>query len=198
MKSPFEWNYPEVNLLTKFKYYRFLPTLFAALLGIIIVASPSEEKIGDRLQAVAPIVGLVCAFEIGAAKDYTIRYLAGLSTVHTIKNALPDRGINLRPDGGGNGFPSGHTYSSVYGASFLIRKCSRRLPYIGAIAGLGAGFTALSRVDSGHHTIWQVFFGALFGIAFDVAFRRKSRRRMRNWITSMFSTQNSTPKHEKD
>lgn len=147
----------------------------------VVLVAPNAEKMGDRLQIAVPIVGMVCAFELKDAGQYATRFFLGLGSVHAFKNALPDRGINLRPDGGGHGFPSGHTYAATYGASYIVRQCAERVPYLGPAASLGAAFVGLSRVSSEKHNIWQVISGALFGIAFDMGFRkRRTNKRNQN------------------
>lgn len=150
------------------------------LLGVVAIwvalAAPNSQKIGDRLQYAIPIVGLACSFELKEAGDYFLRYALGLGAVHAFKNGLPDEGINLRPDGGGNGFPSGHTYSATYGASYLVRQCSQRVPYLGTIAAVAASYTAVTRVESGKHSSFQVLFGMIFGVFFDQIFRKNGLR----------------------
>ncbi len=145
----------------------------AALVLIVFsfLAAPNGERTGDRLQYAVPVIGLVCAFEFREAGAYLGRYAAGLAAVHAFKNALPGTGIGQRPDGGTHGFPSGHTYSASYGASYLARQCSKRVPYIGTIGVIGAAFTGASRVEAEKHNVWQVLFGMLFAVFFEQFFR---------------------------
>lgn len=160
-----------------FKNY-FLISIIIGSIAVFAVM-PKTERIGDRIQIALPIAGLVCSFSLKEAGSYFARYVAGLTTVHAFKNALPDSGINLRPDGGGNGFPSGHTFSASYGASYIARQCASKVPYIGPAAVLAAGFTATSRVDAEKHNPWQVLFGALFALFFDRAFQSKASKERR-------------------
>lgn len=155
--------------------------LSACVFSAVIVAMtiPKSERIGDRLQYALPLAGMVCAFDIKDGASYISRYALGLASVHGFKNALPDSGINLRPNGGGNGFPSGHTFSATYGASFMARQCAEKIPYIGPIVALAAGYTATSRVDAEKHNPFQVLFGAIFGLCFDRAFQSTQSRERR-------------------
>ena len=162
--------------------------LISIIIGAIAVFAvmPKTERMGDRLQIVLPIAGLVCAFDIKEAGSYFARFAGGFFTVHAFKNALPDSGINLRPDGGGHGFPSGHTFAASYGASYIVRQCAGKIPYIGPVAVLAAGFTATSRVDAEKHNPWQVLFGAMFALIFDRAFQSsKSRARRKAFFTKI-------------
>ncbi len=156
------------------KYYMQIVLGLAAL--SVLFALPNSQRIGDRLQYAIPIVGLTCSLEFKEAGEYFTRYALGLGAVHLFKNALPDKGINLRPDGGGNGFPSGHTYSAAYGASYIVRKCANRVPYLGTIAAVAAAYTAVTRVESEKHSSFQVLFGMIFGVLFDQIFRKPSMR----------------------
>ncbi len=166
--------------------------LISIIIGAVVVfaVAPKTERMGDRLQFAVPIAGLICAFDLKEAGSYFTRFAAGLSTVHLFKNALPDSGINLRPDGHNYGFPSGHTFSASFGASYIVRQCASKIPYIGTIAVLAAGFTASSRVDAEKHNPWQVLFGAIFALIFDRAFQSSASRarrkavftRVKSWV----------------
>ena len=165
--------------MPSFIKHRFLASVVIGTL-IVALAIPKPEKMGDRLQYVLPIAGFVCSLDVKQAASVTTRYVAGFVSVHFLKNVLPSDGINMRPDGGSHGFPSGHTYAATFGASYIARQCASKIPYIGPIAALGAGFTGASRVDAQKHNPFQVFFGALFGLVFDRAFQSAESRSRRN------------------
>ncbi len=165
-----------LSALRKF-YFQLILLVFGLLLIFVL---PSAERVGDRLQYIVPLIGLTCAFELDEAGEYFGRYAAGLASVHIVKNVAPDQDFAKRPDGGDHGFPSGHTYSATYGASYIVRQCAKRVPYLGTAAAVGAAFTGASRVDAQKHSAWQVFWGMIFGLAFDLGFRtKKSRARVR-------------------
>lgn len=154
--------------------------IIAVLLSLVFSFSPLFERneytsknVGQRLQSAIPTLGLICAFNLNDAPEYAGRFFAGLASVHLVRIALPEEGINLRPDGGSYGFPSGHAYSASFGASYMLRQCAMRLPYIGLAAALGAGFVGASRVEAEKHTSLQVVAGALFAVFFDIAFRKR-------------------------
>ncbi len=154
----------------------------------MLMMFPKSERMGDRLQYALPIAGAACAMDIGDLKEMFGRYATGLATVHIFKNALPDQGLNQRPNGGGNGFPSGHTFSATYGASYLARQCSERVPYLGIGVTLAAGFTAASRAEADKHTAIQVLWGAIFALVFDRAFQSSQARSKRDeWLKKQWS-----------
>lgn len=144
-------------------------------------AESLTEITGDYLQIALPVAGLVCSFGREGVADYFTRFWVHWVAVHGPKNALGDAGINIRPNGGDRGIPSGHTAAAFYGASALARTCVAKSP-LGQMAVWGAAmYTGGSRIEAGAHFLFQVMFGALVGIGADRLF---GRRRLRDpgWL----------------
>ena len=175
--------------------------ILSVILAFIVTLdmSPNTRRMGDRLQYMLPFVASVCALDAGELGRTLGRYTLGYLSAQAFRNGLPQTGINQRPDGGGNGFPSTHTYAAAFGASYIARTCAQRIPYIGTIAIVAAGFTASSRVEHDKHTVWQVLFGAIFALVFDRAFLKRASRnpekktlqRSWNWVRSRIGIKRS-------
>ncbi|PTW47803.1 PAP2 superfamily protein [Rhodovulum kholense] len=157
------------------------PAALSAMLALVLLSAALSEgrarRIGDHLQIALPAAGLVCAATRGQARVYAGRYLLLEAGIKFPKALLGDLPVNLRPNGGGHGFPSGHTAAAAFGASALVAGCLRDSPGAQAVAVMSAGFVGASRIDAGRHTIWQTLAGAVLGwlvatvklIAFDRA-----------------------------
>lgn len=153
-----------------------------AMLALVLAATePRAERYGDNLQIALPILALGCSVLNGEGIEYVGRYLVMFTGVHGTKQLLGDAPINIRPNGGTEGMPSGHTATAVFGASTLVQHCIIGNPAARAAIILAAGFTGASRIDAGKHTIWQVLAGAIWGIFCDMALRKGSR--MRLWLS---------------
>lgn len=153
-------------------------------LALVMLLSPLQsERWGDRFQVALPLMGLGCAIATGGAAEYFLRFVAMEVIVHGTKNGLAETELNRRPNGGYRGMPSGHTAAASFGASALVQNCMRdSLPAQAAVI-IAAGFTGASRIESGHHNIWQVLFGALVGWGTERAFRcRRATRAMRHGL----------------
>lgn len=151
------------------------------LLLTVLVTAPISERYGDRLQVALPLLGLGCTVLTGGTGEYLLRFLALEVVVHGTKNGLGDMDINQRPNGGLQGFPSGHTAAATFGASALVHDCIQASAPAKAVVLIAAGFTGASRIDAGKHTIWQVLAGVLVGWGCERLFRRRPRRLLR-WI----------------
>lgn len=151
------------------------------LLGLLVVAvlltPPRVERYGDTIQIALPVLALLCEANTGSGGEFLARYAAMFTIAHGTKIILGETGMNRRPAGGGEGFPSAHTATAVLGASSLVQGCLRNQPVAQGIVLLAAGFVGGSRIDAGKHDIWQVMAGALLGWGCDRALRRPSRRR---------------------
>ena len=159
--------------------------LLATLALVVASAAPNAERIGDRLQIALPVLGLGCAVLTGGAGEYLLRYGLGTALVHGIRAGLGRRPLNTRPNGGGNGFPSGHSAAAAYGASALVYRCVTKSPLVQGLVIIAAGFTGASRIEAGAHDIWQVLAGVLIGWGSDRLLRRQSPvcRRLRAWLS---------------
>lgn len=152
--------------------------LVVALLGLTVLAGPRmPERIGDRLQVALPLAGWGCAAVNGQAGEYAVRFVAMWLATHGTKHGLGQAAMNIRPNGGDLGFPSGHTSASVFGASSLVQDCVTGNPVVQGVVILSAAFVGASRIEAEKHTIWQVLAGALYGWVGDRALRRPSRAR---------------------
>lgn len=182
---------------------RWRQGIVAGLLGLTVlgvVLSPSTrksvpERIGDQVQVALPMIGWGCSAVNGKATEYAVRFVASWLATHGTKHALGQASINIRPNGGDQGFPSGHTSASVYGASSLVHECVTGSPWVQGVVILSAGFVGASRIEADKHNIWQVLAGALYGWIGDRALRRPSRaraavvrglQRVRGWISAPF------------
>ena len=171
-----------------------------ALTVIGVLVAPAQrksvpERIGDQVQIALPMVAWGCSAVNGKATEYAVRFVAMWLATHGTKHGLMQAPINIRPNGGDQGFPSGHTSASVYGASALVHDCVTGNPWVQGAVILSAGFVGASRIEAQKHDIWQVLAGALYGWIGDRALRRPSRartavirglRRVGGWIAAPF------------
>lgn len=161
------------SVLLRFRFW-----LVLAVLALTVATAPRDaERIGDRLQVALPMVAWGCAAANGQAGEYALRFVAMWLATHGTKHALGEMPINIRPHGGGNGFPSAHTSASVFGASSLVHDCVTGNPWVQGAVILSAGYVGGSRMEAKAHDVWQVLFGALYGWLFERLLRRPSRLR---------------------
>lgn len=176
---------------------RFRMWLVLGVLALTVATAPRHaEQIGDRLQLALPMAAWGCAAVNGQAGEYALRFLAMWVATHGTKAALGDAPVNIRPHGGGNGFPSAHTSASVFGASSLVHDCVAGNPWVQGVVILSAGYVGASRMEARAHDVWQVLFGALYGWLFERLLRRPSRARtvavrglvrLRGWLVWPFA-----------
>lgn len=143
----------------------------ATLLLSVVLCTPSADRYGDRLQIALPLAALGCKVATGGAADYFLRFLGMNVVLHSSKYSLGDHPLNVRPNGGLKGFPSGHTAAATFGASSLIHDCLASSPVIKTGIVLAAAFVGTSRVETDSHSIWQVLAGALLAVFFDRGIR---------------------------
>lgn len=155
----------------------------AVMLATFALAEKSIEKQGDAYQYALPLTALACALSNGQALSFLQRYGVQLVMVHGPKNLLGDAAINIRPNGGTRGFPSGHTATATLGASNLAFECLRGHPLVQVGVFAIAGFVGVSRVEAGAHFPWQVLAGFLVGLIADRAFRKT---RPIAWLNRLF------------
>ncbi|MFT5364282.1 MAG: membrane-associated phospholipid phosphatase [Dinoroseobacter sp.] len=161
------------------------------IIGLVLIAvialSPQDQDgkgIGSNLQIALPLLAWGCEAMNGRGPEYLARYVVMFVGLHATKQALGDAEINRRPNGGLEGFPSGHTSTAVFGASSLAQSCLVGHPVAQGAVILAAAFTGTSRVASGWHDIWQTLAGALWGWAAAQAFRGNGP--VRRWIKLLF------------
>jgi membrane-associated phospholipid phosphatase len=165
----------------------------------VLLSGPAKksvpERIGDQLQVALPMIGWGCSAVNGRATEYALRFGATWIATHGTKHGLMQAPINIRPNGGDQGFPSGHTSAAVYGASALVHDCVTGNPWVQGVVIVSAGFVGASRIEAGKHDIWQVLAGVFYGWVGDRALRRPSRmrsavirglRRVQGWLAAPF------------
>lgn len=150
---------------------RCLKTLILLLGVCLYLAAPEYalaldsgdqiRSLGDDLQIALPAM----AFSLTAIhrdKIGAFQFLkAGLtdtSVTLALKYTFPD----VRPNGGPNSFPSGHTSISFTAAEFMRKRYGWKF---GLPAYLAAGFVGFSRLDCKAHDFDDVAVGAVIGIA---------------------------------
>ncbi len=149
-----------------------LSTAFALALAVIPAATRADglETAGDVLKYALPGAAAVCAYRqerLGSyATGFGIMYLG----VEGLKRGLGDSSINERPNGGSEGFPSGHTAAAASGATDLALHCAPGNPWVAAGAGAATVLVGASRIDANEHDLLQVLAGAAIG-ALSTGFR---------------------------
>lgn len=138
--------------------------VIAVLLILTVLATiPDNRRVGSALQVVLPLIALGCAAARGEVVESLGRFLVLQGGIKGPKYLIGDTEISQRPDGSGNGFPSGHTAVATFGALQMMKHCAALHPVTRA-AGVGAtAFTGGSRIESGRHTLWQTMAGAVWG-----------------------------------
>lgn len=158
--------------------HRWRSVIVATFLVLSLLATERRaEPYGDTLQVVLPVAAWGCSVLTGDAVEYFARYAGMWLTVRATKMLLPEQ-YGSRPNGGREGFPSAHTSSAAFGASYLVYSCLDS-PLLRAGAVFAAGFTGASRIEVGAHDIWQVLAGAIWGVLFERVLRRPGPLRSR-------------------
>ena len=153
-------------------------TVVFCVLGISILSTaPDNRRLGDVLQIAMPVAALVCASVQGSTKAFLGRYLILEVGIKTPKLTLGAHPVNRRPDGGRQGFPSGHTAAATFGAVHLLLHCAGLHPLAKGALVLAASFTGSSRIEAQRHTAWQVVAGTFWGwVAALLCFRAAGRQ----------------------
>ena len=139
----------------------------AVLATLMLGSSPAAANevaiASDVGQVVLPLLAGVCAIRQQRGPDFLAGLVAQTAIVQGLKRGLGDAAINQRPNGGSQGFPSGHTAAAFYGATNLARKCFPDRPALGALAYAAAIAVGVARVQSDNHDTLQVGIGAVIG-----------------------------------
>lgn len=135
------------------------------LLLAVLVTVPDNRRMGSALQVILPLIALGCAATRGETFESLGRFIVLQIGIKGPKYLIGERPISLRPDGGQNGFPSGHTAVATFGAVQMIKHCSALHPVTKAAGIAAAAFTGGSRIESGRHSLWQTMAGAVWGWA---------------------------------
>lgn len=128
-----------------------------------VAGSKGLQRAGDILQIALPAMAAGCALQRNQFRSFAAGLATNLIVVEGLKQGLGNARINRRPDGTGNGFPSGHTAAAFFGATSLARNCFAERRGLGLAAYALATTVAVSRVNSGRHNVGQVAAGALVG-----------------------------------
>lgn len=145
------------------------------VLGLTVAATaPEQRRIGDRLQVALPILALGCEIAEGRGLEYAGRYVVMFIGTHGTKRGLGDTPLNRRPNGGLQGFPSGHTSTAAFGATTLVNSCITNQPIVQGAILLAAAYTGGTRIEAGAHNLIQVMAGAAWGALCSLLFRRGS------------------------
>lgn len=140
--------------------------VIAVLLVLTVLATvPDNRRMGSALQVVLPLIALGCAAARGEAVEGLGRFVVLQIGIKSPKYLIGESPISQRPDGGDNGFPSGHTAVATFGAVQVIKHCAALHPVTRAAGITAAAFTGGSRIESGRHTLWQTMAGAVWGWA---------------------------------
>ncbi len=140
-----------------------LALALGAGLGSPVQAGDALTGAGDVLQVALPLAAAACAAGQHRLASYATGFLAQTAVTQGLKHGLGDAPINERPDGTGQGFPSGHTAAAASGATDLAVHCAAGNPAV-AIGGAAAvALVAASRVAADKHTALQVLAGAVLG-----------------------------------
>ncbi len=138
-------------------------TVIVVLLLVVVLTKPDAEKYGDHLQYALPSLAWGCEIAEGRGKEYFLRFLVMEGILHGSKQGLGDIPLNTRPNGGDEGFPSGHTTAAVFGASALVQECLKNRPVVQMLVITAGGYVGASRIEAGKHDIWQVLAGVFLG-----------------------------------
>ena len=121
------------------------------------------ERLGTVLSIALPFAAGYCAIKQGKAAEFYTGLAVETVVVEGVKSGLGDAKINIRPNGGPKGFPSGHMAAATFGATSLARTCFPDRPAAKVIVFGLALLTGYTRVHAGKHTWSQVGAGATVG-----------------------------------
>lgn len=133
------------------------------LILTVLATVPDNRRMGSTLQVVLPLIALGCAAARGETVESLGRFVVLQGGIKGPKYLIGDSEISQRPDGGGHGFPSGHTAVATFGALQMIKHCAALHPVTRAAGVAAAAFTGGSRIESGRHTLWQTIAGGVWG-----------------------------------
>lgn len=135
------------------------------LILTVLVTIPDNRRLGSGLQVILPLLALGCAATRGEMPETVGRFAVLQVGIKGPKYLIGEASISARPDGGDNGFPSGHTAVATFGAVQLVKHCAALHPVTKAAAVVAAAVTGGSRIESGRHSLWQTIAGAVWGWA---------------------------------
>ncbi len=128
------------------------------LLDPLASAPPSNDNSAQATQAAeSPMRWPGPQIDGRFRHDFLVGLLRMEMTTYAVKYAIDE----IRPNGSGQSFPSGHTASAFFGAEYMRREYG---PWVGIPAYAAAGWVGYTRVYSQHHYWHDVFAGALLGV----------------------------------
>jgi membrane-associated phospholipid phosphatase len=131
----------------------------------VLVTVPDNRRLGSALQVVLPLIALGCAASRQETVETVGRFVVLQVGIKGPKYLIGESPVSRRPDGGDNGFPSGHTAVATFGALQMIKHCAAVHPITKAAAVAAAAVTGGSRIESGRHSLWQTMAGGIWGWA---------------------------------
>jgi membrane-associated phospholipid phosphatase len=148
-----QWGIPLTALGVSFLFGSASPPSFD------LAASGSDGVLADGLNWPGP------RLHGSLPETFAISFARMELTTYGLKYAIDEK----RPNGGGHGFPSGHSAAAFMGAEFIRKNYGNGW---GAPAYLLAGWVGYTRVESHNHYWHDVAGGALVGIASNYDFDR--------------------------
>lgn len=140
-----------------------LALVAALVLPALPVRADGLETAGDVLKYALPTAAAVCAYSQDRLASYATGFGIMYLGVEGLKHGLGDSNINERPNGGSQGFPSGHTAAAASGATDLALHCKPGNPWVAAAGGAAVVLVGASRIDADEHDLLQVLAGAAIG-----------------------------------
>lgn len=142
----------------------------AAFLGFSpAVQAEPFERFGTTMKYGLPAAAAICAARDDRLEDFVLRGVVQTAVILALKHWTSDMTIGQRPNGSGEGFPSGHAGMAAFGAADLSGKCFEDEPAAGAALYSAAALTAYSRVRAAEHSSTQALSGMLIGLSFGAA-----------------------------
>lgn len=147
--------------------FRFIPIPVIACTMVLMPIQceaqvvATRDRVGDVLQLVLPLAAAGLSLkndDMEGLKEFGLSVALSQGTTEVMQRAVNSR----RPNGSGQGFPSGHTSIAFVSASYV----QQRYGWGPAIPMYGlAVLTGYSRVHTHHHYVKDVLGGAAVGIA---------------------------------
>jgi membrane-associated phospholipid phosphatase len=132
----------------------------ALCIAVSAYAADGFEQAGTVMQILIPAaaggMALYKKDEEGLVQ-FSKSFLTTLGATYALKYSINEE----RPNGGSNGFPSGHAAAAFSGASFLQKRYGWEY---GIPAYAAASFVGWSRVESENHYWHDVLAGAAIGV----------------------------------
>jgi membrane-associated phospholipid phosphatase len=144
------------------------PALWLVLIAMVVptgssMAADATETSGDVLRVLIPAAAVAVAWrrdDDAGIRQFARAFVGAVGTTYVLKPVVDQE----RPNGGSNGFPSGHATTAFAGAAFLHRRYGWRDAWW---AYALAGWTGWTRIDADEHDLGDVLGGAAVAIAWN-------------------------------